>query len=110
MVNPLVLQTGIVNPVNLYNGFKRFYQELDVPNWEELITDPKMAMQQMAQQQQAQVAQKNLDNIKTKFSDLAPAEQAQVLIKMGVKPDVVGRLLGKEQDLNKEAGGGKVSE
>jgi len=104
MNNPVAMQTGIINPINLYNGYKRFYQELDVPNWEELITDPKEAMQQMAQQQKAAADQKNLDNIKTKFSDLAPGEQAQVLIKMGFKPDVVGRLLGKEQDLMKEAG------
>jgi len=108
MNNPVAMQTGIINPVNLYNGYKRFYQELDVPNWEELITDPKEAMQQMAQQQKAAAEQKNLDNIKTKFSDLAPGEQAQVLIKMGFKPDVVGRLLGKEQDLAKEAGSGRV--
>ena len=109
MVNPLVLQMGVVNPINIYNGFKRFYQELDVPNWEELITDPKQAQQQQAQQQQAAEERKNLDNIKTKFSDLAPGEQAQVLIKMGYKPDAVGRMLGKQQDLSKEAGSGKVS-
>jgi len=89
IANPIFLQTGVITPIQVANGLKRFYQTLDVPNWEELINmrpqlppppDPSMA-------------------IEPKFADLATGEKAQVLTKHGIQPDIQGRALDKQQEL-----------
>jgi len=87
--NPLYIQTGVITPIHMANGLKRFYQTLDVPNWEELMNDPKQIMQQMQQQQR----QPPPDDIKLKGDDLTDAEKAQLLQKRGIQPDVQGRAL-----------------
>ena len=78
--NPVYLQTGVMNPMNLFNGLKRFYQELDVPNWEELVTPP-------------QPPPPPNPNVKVNMDELTDAEAAQVLAKQGIQPDMQGRAL-----------------
>lgn len=80
LTNELFLQTGVVTPPNIFNGLKRFYQQLDIPNWEELITQP-------------QPPQPPQPNVKIGMENLTDAEQAQILAKQGIQPDVQGRAL-----------------
>jgi hypothetical protein len=89
--NPLYIQTGVVNAMNIANGLKRYYQALDVDGWQELVN-----MQPQPQQQQ----QDPVANIIPTFSDLTDAEQAQVLMKKGIRPDVAGRMNEKGLELN----------
>ena len=86
-LNPIALQTGVITPVHLANAYKRFYQELDIPNWEELLNV-------QPQPQQPSPAQM----IPPQFGDLTDAEQAQILAGSGIQPDVEGRALRKESE------------
>jgi hypothetical protein len=78
--NPQLLQVGVITPPNIYNTMKRFYQELDIPNWEELITQP-------------QPPPPPPPDVKVGMDNLTDAEAAQVLAKQGIQPDVQGRAL-----------------
>jgi hypothetical protein len=80
VTNPILLQTGIVGPQQIVNGLKRFYQAMDINNWEELIN-----VQPQPQQPSA------VDRIIPSFKDLTDQEKAQVLAQAGVQPDVQGR-------------------
>lgn len=82
--NPLLVQTGVIGPQQIANSLKRFYQALDVENWEELLI---LQPQPPQQDPKAQIV--------PKFSDLAQGEQSQVLQSLGMKPDVQGRF-GKQ--------------
>jgi hypothetical protein len=84
--NPLLLQTGIVTPINIFNIMKRFYQELNIPNWEELISQP-------------QPPQPPMPEINLQGMDLTDGEVAQVLAKQGIQPDVQGRMMKKQEEL-----------
>jgi hypothetical protein len=77
---PMFAQMGVVTPQNVFNILKRFYQELDIPNWEELVTPPQPAPPPPPQ-------------VKMGMEDMTDAEQAQVLAKHGIQPDVQGRAL-----------------
>ena len=88
--NPVYLQTGILTPVHLANGLKRFYQDLDIPNPEELANFNPPPMQTPPPVPPA---------IEPKFADLAEGEQMQVVQMYGLKPDIPGRLLEKKQEL-----------
>jgi len=90
--NPVALQTGVVSPINLANGYKLALQEMDIPNWEELVMPPEMIAQQMQAQQQQPQAQ----DIRIKPKDLTDAEVAQILQSKGIRPDVQGRALKSE--------------
>ena len=79
MQNPIAIQTGVITPLNIANAYKRFYQELDIPNWEELISQPQPPQPQ--------------PQVKLNMGDMTDAEQAQVLAKQGIRPDVRGRAL-----------------
>jgi len=80
MGNQFALQSGVVTPMNLANAYKRFYQELEIPNWEELVTMP-------------QPPPTPPPPVKIGMQDLEAGEQAQVLQKMGIQPDMQGRAL-----------------
>jgi len=80
MQNPLALQSGIITPMNIANAYKLLYQELDVHNWEEFVSPP-------------QPQQPPPPNVRMAMDDLTDAEQAQVLVKQGIQPDVQGRSL-----------------
>lgn len=87
--NQTYIQSGVVGPQQMAEGLKRFYQSLDIDNWETLLNiqpqpqqppDPRMAIQ-------------------PKFDDLAGSEKAQVLQAHGVKSDAQARerqRIGKE--------------
>ena len=85
--NQMAIQMGVITPIHVANAYKRFYQELDIPNWEELVATPEQIQQQMQQQQQ----QPPPDDIKLKGDDLTDAEKAQVLKKRGIEADFQGR-------------------
>ena len=92
VTNPVLLQTGVITPQQIANGLKRFYQTLDVENWEEFVN---------AQPQPPQQPPAPAQLIKTKFEDLTDAEKAQVLKSAGVQPDVPGRAIKNKDDLTK---------
>jgi len=45
--NQLAIQMGVISPIHVANAYKRFYQMLDVPNWEELVATPEQMQQTM---------------------------------------------------------------
>lgn len=87
--NQIAVQMGVVTPQNVANALKLFYQELDVPQWEGLVTDPQPMPPPPPQ-------------VRMKMDDLTDAEQAQVLAKQGIQPDVQGRML-QAQDEEEDA-------
>lgn len=89
--NPMAIQTGVITPMNIANAYKRFYQELDIPNWEELVSTPQPPPPPPAGA-----------DIKIDFEQLSEAEKAQVLQARGIAPDVQGRALEKKRELDKE--------
>jgi len=91
-LNPIALQSGIVQPHNLYNVFKKFYQTLDEAGWEEYITDPR----------KLQPPPPPPPDIKFKPEHLTPAEQAGVKKKMNIEPDVQGMQMLKADEQAKE--------
>lgn len=91
MENPIVMQSGVVTPANIYNALKMKYQLLDIDNWQELITMPQPKQQPPPP-----------PPIKMDMLDLTPLEQAQVKQKFGIQPDMHGMALQQSQDLNSE--------
>ncbi|KYK26432.1 hypothetical protein AYK26_07500 [Euryarchaeota archaeon SM23-78] len=79
LLTPPFLQTGIVNPLNVYNIAKRYLQDDGELGWKEMISKPQ--------------PQPPMPDIQPKFEDLTDKEQAQILAKMGIQPDVQGRAL-----------------
>lgn len=92
MENPILLQTGVITPMNLANALKIVYQELDIPNWEELVTFPQPQPQQPPPP----------PPVKMGMEDLTPQEQAQVKAKYGIQPDAQGMMLKHQQDSTAE--------
>lgn len=92
MENPLLLQMGVVTPQNVANALKLVYQELDIPNWQELVTFPQPAPQQPPPPPPVKMA----------MDDLTPLEQAQVKAKFGIQPDAQGMMLKQQEDSNEE--------
>ena len=91
MENPLLLQAGVVTPMNIANALKLVYQELDIPNWQELVTFP-----------QPQPQQQPPPPVKMGMEDLTPQEQAQVKAKYGIQPDIHGMALKHQDDHNQK--------
>jgi hypothetical protein len=89
MENQIAVQMGVITPVNMAEAYKLFFQELDLPNAEGLYQDPRILMQQIQQQQQ----QPPPLPIKLQMKELTDAEQAQVVARAGMQPDVQGRAL-----------------
>ena len=90
--DPLLLQTGIIGPQQIVNGLRRFYQALDIENSEDLI-NPNVS----AQMPQPDPAAGLIDS--KAFKDLTEGEQAQVLAKMGIQPDMADRQRRQIQDI-----------
>lgn len=91
MENPLLLQSGVVTPINIANAMKLVYQELDIANWQDLVTFP-----------QPQQHQPPPPPVKMNMLDLTPMEQAQVKQKFGIQPDPHGMMLKQQGDMNTE--------
>ena len=89
MENPMLAQMGVITPINVANAIKCVYQELDIPNWQELVTFP----------QPPQPPVPPPPPVKMTMQDLTPQEQAQVLTKFGIQPDVQGMALKHQEDL-----------
>ncbi len=87
--SPVYAQMGVMTPPNVYNGLKRFYQELDIPNWEELITQP-------------QPPPPPKPNVKVDMDNLTDAEQAQILAQQGIQPDMQGRSLKSQAKIQEK--------
>lgn len=102
--NPVAIQSGVVSPINIANGYKLALQEMDIPNWEELVMPPEIIAQQLqAQQQRPQPIP-----VKVNMSDLEDGEKMQVVQSMGMQPDIQGRALKsratiQEKDVEQEA-------
>ena len=111
--NQLAIQMGVISPIHVANAYKRFYQMLDVPNWEELVATPEQMQQTMQAQQKEQMEQKQRDEsdfIRLKGDDLTDGEKMQLLQKRGIQPDVQGRMLNEQnrrqdKDIEQEAKG-----
>lgn len=90
--NPVLLQTGVVGPEQLANSVKLFYETLGIEN-AELYYNPKPQPP-------------NPDTInelmKIDFESLADGEKAQVIQKLGMQPDVQGRMLMNQQEQLKQ--------
>jgi len=84
-MNPVALQMGVVQPANIYNAYKQFYQELDIEGWEQYISMPSPQPQ-----------------IEMGMENLTPAEQAQIKARHGIQPDIQGMMMEKQQELEKE--------
>jgi hypothetical protein len=81
LLSSIPLQTGVVNPMNVFQILKRYLQSKGELAWQALISQP--------QQQPPPVA----PEVRINFDDLTDGEQAQVLSSRNVKPDVQGRAL-----------------
>ncbi len=90
--NPTAIQMGVVTPQHLANSYQLLYQTLGVENAESYY-NPKP--QPMPPPPPPPI----LDQVSTKFEDLAEGEQAQVLVQSGIKPDIPGRMVEKSQEL-----------
>lgn len=88
--NPAFLQNGVVTAPQQIAALKRFYQYLEVDNWEELIN-----LQWQPPQPPPPAAV-----IKPLFDELTDGEQAQVIASAGVKPDIQGRMMRKNEELH----------
>lgn len=93
ITNPVLLQTGVVTPVQIISGMRRFFQTLDIEGWEQFLNT------QIQPPQPPPVA----TIIKPKFQDLTDVEQAQVLQSVGVMPDAQGRMMDKQMELQEHA-------
>jgi len=88
--NPAAIQAGVITPQNIANAYKLFFQELDIPNWEGLVTMPAPQPPQTA------------PIFRPRFRDLTDAEKAQILAQLGIQPDIAGRMLEKQRELKAE--------
>lgn len=89
-LNPVALQMGVVQPQNVYNSYKKFYQTINEPNWQEYVTDP-------AQMQQMNPPKPPPPPVKMSMENLTPAEAAQVKAAYGIQPDIQGMQMESEQ-------------
>jgi len=97
--NQIAIQMGVITPMHVANAYKRFYQELDIPNWEELVATPEQIAQMMQARQQEAKEQKMRDEsdfIRLKGDDLTDGEKMQILQKRGIQPDIQGRFLNEK--------------
>lgn len=91
-LNPVALQMGVVQPQNVYNAYKKFYQTLDIPNWQEFVTDPQILAQ-------TQPPKPPPPPVKMAMEDMTPAEKAQIKAAYGIQPDVQGMKMEKDEEL-----------
>jgi len=92
LVNEVPIQMGVVNPMNVYNTFKRYLQDDGEIAWKELISQPPPP--QPPQPPPAGTI------VQPDFEQLTPKEQAQVLISIGIQPDGEGRMRERVSDGN----------
>jgi len=81
LLSEVPLQTGVVNPMNVYQILKRYLQAKGELAWQALISQPQQPPPAVAPE------------IRMTMDDLTEGEQAQVLQSRNVKPDIQGRAL-----------------
>ena len=89
LINPMLMRMGIVTPINVYNILKRYMQDTGEVGWKDLISIPTPQPP-------------NSPDVKIPFDELAEGEQAQILMKHGIKPDFFGRHLEKQMEITNE--------
>lgn len=87
MSNQVAIQMGVVTPMNIANAYKRMYQELEIPNWEELVTAPQPLPPPQPE-------------VRINAKDLTDGEMAQILAKKGIQPDMQGRMMKTMNKVN----------
>ncbi len=87
VVNQIAVQMGVITPMNVANAYKRMYQELEVPNWEELVTAPQPPPPPQPE-------------VRINAKDLTDGEMAQILSKKGIQPDMQGRMMRTMEKVN----------
>ena len=97
-VNEVALQTGVIKPWHLAEAYDLFYKELAIPESQRLHEDP----QQLFQQAQQQMKQPPPLPVKVDMDDLEDGEKAQVVQRMGMKPDVQGRALKSQATIQEK--------
>lgn len=84
--NPTLLQLGIVGPQQISEALRFAYQELNVQDLDRFVALNPQAPQ-------------GTPEIPKGFDKLAAGEQAQILQRLGIQPDIQSRALDKEQEL-----------
>lgn len=87
VTNPVLIQMGVVTPMQAAAAWKRALQEADIKEWEQFSVPMPQPVNQTA------------SVVPPNFDSLTDAEQAQVLQKAGIDPDMVGRMLKKQAEL-----------
>lgn len=75
LMNPMLMQLGLVNPQTLYHALKNLLEAMDVDNWEDLLAEPP-------QEKMASVNpdQENLQMLPGKIVPVHPADDDQAHI------------------------------
>lgn len=94
--NPVALQSGIVGPQQLVEAYSQYYQELGVDDWQRFVN----SRPQPPAPPQPQVT--------PSFKDLTDGEKMQLMKKYGINPDVDGRALEKQLQIQEMMGGASV--
>ena len=90
LLNPVVMQTGVVTPENVYHILKRYLQSKNELAWQALISQPQPPPPVVAPE------------VKLQMKDMTDAEAAQVLASRNVKPDLQGRSLKSQAILGEK--------
>jgi len=90
LLNDTTMQTGVVSSMNVFNILKHFLQADGELAWQEMITAP-------------QPPPPPPPPVKIGMEDLEDGEQAQVLEKYGIKPDMQGRSLKSQATIQEKA-------
>lgn len=98
--NPVALQTGVIKPHHLAEAYDLLYKELDIPEYQRLHEDAQVLFQQYQQQQQTPPP----PPVKLQMKEMSDNEQAQVLSKYGIQPDVIGRAVQRRAELEGKLG------
>lgn len=91
LANPYSIQSGMYTPVNHYYSLKEYLQYTGDVNWQQKITIP--------QPPPPPAPPPAIQSIKTNFDELTDIEQAQVLESAGIKPDMEGRLMHRQEEI-----------
>ena len=87
---PAFVQSGVIGAPQQIASLKRFYQFLEIDQWEELVN----LQWQPPPQPPAGMT------IKPKYEDLPEGEQVQVVSSLGIQPDLTGRLVKKMEEID----------
>ena len=81
------LQMNLSTPIQANNARRKFYQEMDIMDYDQFIPPQPPQLPQPPPQ------------VKMGMEDLTPKEQAQVKSKQGIQPDVQGMSIKKNEDM-----------